>query len=261
MTRGRRRDTTLEPTRQLQTSRAFRERRAAHIKALEEQVRTQADEIAQLRAQLNLEEGGSSLKDGGGADGHDKASGYTQQQQRYNHHASSSLSSSLSEADLPEKDGEGKKRKTMERYNDDPSTRPSASTSELSSSTTPSSPLSTCSNCESVKQQANQLMMMLTDMEQRMGPLRAAGVSLGQTIQHTPQHSHDSVSQPRSLYTAPPAATPAFASQAPPQHHSPLPPPVPAPVPVMATGGPPTPADEKCCLGIFKCDEAGRIIV
>lgn len=46
---------TLEPSRQLQTARAFRERRAAHLKQLEETVANQADEIVQLKKRLGIE--------------------------------------------------------------------------------------------------------------------------------------------------------------------------------------------------------------
>lgn len=55
MTRGRRPDPTLQPSRQLQTARAFRERKAAHLRSLEERVKEQDAEILQLKAKLGIE--------------------------------------------------------------------------------------------------------------------------------------------------------------------------------------------------------------
>lgn len=52
MTRGRRPNLTLEPSRQLQTQRAFRERKAAHLRDLEDTVQRQAEEIATLKERL-----------------------------------------------------------------------------------------------------------------------------------------------------------------------------------------------------------------
>lgn len=64
MTRGRRPDLSIEPSRQLQTQRAFRERKAAYLRGLEEEVQQQQDTIEQLRRRL-----GESGPVDGGADG------------------------------------------------------------------------------------------------------------------------------------------------------------------------------------------------
>lgn len=70
MTRGRRPDLTLEPSRQLQTQRAFRQRKAEHLRYLEETVKSQAEEIERLKAGVG---GGAGAPVGvdirGGAEG------------------------------------------------------------------------------------------------------------------------------------------------------------------------------------------------
>ncbi|SPO21076.1 uncharacterized protein UTRI_00553 [Ustilago trichophora] len=55
MGRGRRPNLALEPTRALQTQRAFRQRKAEHLAQLEESVRLLSDENAKLRRMLHLE--------------------------------------------------------------------------------------------------------------------------------------------------------------------------------------------------------------
>lgn len=58
MTRGRRRDPTLQPSRQLQTARAFRERKAVHLRNLEATVKKQEAELVELRRRLDINRGG-----------------------------------------------------------------------------------------------------------------------------------------------------------------------------------------------------------
>lgn len=55
MGRGRRPNLALEPTRALQTQRAFRQRKAQHLATLEEKVQLLSDENAKLRSLLHLE--------------------------------------------------------------------------------------------------------------------------------------------------------------------------------------------------------------
>ncbi|CAO1630191.1 unnamed protein product [Sympodiomycopsis kandeliae] len=53
MTRGRRPNLSVEPSRQLQTQRAFRQRKAAHLQELEETIQKQKQEILLLRQQIS----------------------------------------------------------------------------------------------------------------------------------------------------------------------------------------------------------------
>lgn len=52
MTRGRKRDTTIPPSRELALQRAYRDRRAAHVAEIEARIRTVEEENKQLKAEV-----------------------------------------------------------------------------------------------------------------------------------------------------------------------------------------------------------------
>lgn len=167
MTRGRRRDPTLEPTRQLQTSRAFRERRAAHLKALEEQVENQAEEIKRLKARLGEAVDGDEDGEGkeeeaaaalaGQPNGQMTASGSGHRRVTLSFSTAGSSSRSSMEQMSPEHGG---KRRLTEAYysgagaSSSGDRRRPATSSGVSGSSTPQP----CHNCETVRQQAHQLV-------------------------------------------------------------------------------------------------------
>lgn len=231
MTRGRRPNLTLEPSRQLQTQRAFRERKAAHLKHLEDTVKSQADKILQLKKRLGEED--VSIDDD------EDALAHAGQDDEF---------SSNDTASPPHNTNKRRRLKSEQTSPDDvlakvlysPPPPPPQSTSPVSTmspllASNSAPPSHTCSQCQRLRHQNSELNRLLADADKQLAFYRqqsgtaTTSASSGSGFSENPT-SPSSPSSPvynqQYPYTAAPnsaaaaaAAAASYASKAPPPHH------------------------------------------